>query len=248
LRSGYSEQGLRARAAGGDELADLGGAAGDDAGEGRLDAGEADQRAQPADIGVSGVGDGLLSGEIAGLLVRFLLGDGILLQQSGPARRGGRRQRLIGLGGLQIGLRGLDLLLHLGRVDQSEQLAGLHRRADVGQPLADIAARSRVNRRAVERLHIAREHQRAAAAHRLGMDDVHGRDRLVLRPGGELALGAMAREQAPRHRQHGDDHRDQADPLQHFRISLRLRPVDGIMHGLPPGVRRMSVGPCDGRR
>ena len=238
---GDREQRLRSGVAGADQLADLRRAAGDDACERRGDASEVDERLQPPDIGRGRIGQRTLGGEIAGLLVGLLLRDGILLLEVGPARRGRLREVLVGTRGLQVRVRGGELLLDLGRVDHREQLPRLHRRADVDIPFAHIAGSAGIYRRAVVGLDVAGQHQRVRTCHGLGVEHLHRRHRLRLRPFAELPVGMAARQDAPCGEHHRDDRGDDADPLERACLG-------DVRHSLPPdGRRRRPAGPCDAR-
>ena len=68
---------------------------------------------------------------------------------------GDLREIEIGLGGFQIGLRLLQLMIGFGRFDFGEELAGLHVRADVDIPFLQIAGGARVDGRIGERLRVA---------------------------------------------------------------------------------------------
>ena len=85
----------------------------------------------------------------------------------------------IGLRAGQVGLGLHDLLVEVGRLDLGEQLAGLHRRADVGLPFLQIAADARVELRLRIGLEPPRQVDRGAPAAVVRAGDRDGRHRLT---------------------------------------------------------------------
>ena len=89
-----------------------------------------------------------LTADGAAPLVELLLRGHVLAAQRLPARQRAARQLQAG-GGLVARSDGLaQLLVDLGGVDLGQQLALLHRRADVTRPAQQVAAGARVDRRA----------------------------------------------------------------------------------------------------
>ena len=94
---------------------------------------------------------------------RLIFSSASCLETESEARR--LRQRsavtlgdlLIGLRGREVRLRLAQLLIDFRRLDLTQQLAGLDRRADVHQPALQIAAGARVDRRLVVGLEVARQ-------------------------------------------------------------------------------------------
>ena len=130
------------------------------------------------------------------------------------------REVQIGLRGLEVGLRLLQLMIHFGRFDLGEEVARLHARADIGIPLLQIAVGARIDRRIDQRLRIPGQHQFLGRAGQFRMRDRHGehgglmrfdhqrlfrryarRDAFVNKPadraGGEQQQNDQAEAQAP---------------------------------------------------
>ena len=108
-------------------------------------------------IGLGHVHSGILRGQIVLVLIAGLLGLPPLLHQGREAVVGGIgkpavRFRLLKrchhLLKLRAGLR--ELIVHLGRGDQSQKVASLHPASDIHEPLVDIPALPCINRSGVE--------------------------------------------------------------------------------------------------
>ena len=85
-----------------------------------------------------------------------------LRQKRVPALGGDCGKLLVGDGGVEIGLALGQLAVEIGRIDLGQQLALLHRRADIDIPFLHIAADLGVDRRVGEGLNIARQDEVAA--------------------------------------------------------------------------------------
>ncbi len=168
------------------------------------DALERFQGHQAVEVGLGRVDRRAAGGEVAGLLVGFLARDGVLGDQAVPPLGRDRRQALVGLGGGEAGPGLHDLLVEVGGVDLGQDLAGLHRRADVGVPALEVAAGPGVDRGGVEGLDVAGQDQvGVAAARHLGQAD--GRDGLVAGPGPQRLVGVDAGGDAGGHHDGGHD-------------------------------------------
>src|SRR5205807_1695014 len=144
-----------------------------------------------------------LGGRIPGALIGVLLRDRLRGEQALPALVGGARQLLVGIGRREIRLRLAQLLIHLRRVDLGEHPSLLHRRADVGVPVLEVPAGARVDRRLVEGLDGARQHQSVRARTRFRL---HGRDG-GHRGGCGLALERVAGADPAHDAPHGEHER-----------------------------------------
>ena len=142
----------------GDQLADVEVARGDHAVEGRHDLLEGLQLFQPAHIGLRGVDLVFVAFKLRDGVVRVLLRDCVLADQALVAIGGYLGQCRVALRGRQVGLGLGELLIQLRRLDDREQFAFVHVRADVVVPGFDVASGSRVDRRQSEGLHVARQH------------------------------------------------------------------------------------------
>ena len=156
------------RAADRDERADIGRTAGHDAVERGGDALERFHGLQPLHIGAAGgdLGDIGLQGAV--FVIGILLRDRILRQQGVPALRRGGGEMRIGDRGFEIGLRLRQLLVEIRGLDQRQHLSGLHRRADIGVPVLQIAADLGVDRRLVKGADVARQHEVAGRRRQTG--------------------------------------------------------------------------------
>ena len=154
-----------------DERADVDVALRDDAVERRDDVGERLERLEAVDIVASGGDFGFALLLVCGLLVRRLLRDGAGLAERLPAPGGNGGKGLVGFSLGQLLARFREALVEFRRIDDGEEIARLHARADVLVPLPHIAAhlargRPRCNkrrRRPAERVRAAR---RLASARR----------------------------------------------------------------------------------
>ena len=93
---------------------------------------------------------------------------------------------LVRLRGDEIGARLSELLIELGCVDQRQNLAFLHMRADVFIPFLHVPARAREDGSGVEGVDVPRQHELGWARRGARRDDRHGGNRLLLGPAGDL--------------------------------------------------------------
>ena len=100
------------------------------------------------------------------------------------------RQARARLGERRAGL--AELLVQLGRVNLGQDLARRHAIADVDVALADVAAGAGVNRRLLDRLDVARQHEVDRPVGALGRHHAHGHDPGVGGRGGRDELGVLA--------------------------------------------------------
>ncbi len=214
---GDGEQRLGVARAGADEVADVGVARRDDAGERRGDRREALGRQQPVEVGDLRIDQGRLDREVAVLLVRFLPRHRRRLEQLRPAFCRRFRQGLVGAGAGEVGARLDDLLVEFGRIDQAERSACCDVGADILIPCLKIAADARVELGGGERLERARQRQRVARPARRRGDQVDRGDSLGVRP--RLCRGELvdSPERAVRDDPGGDDDRDDAGRRQPLR-------------------------------
>ena len=91
-------------------------------------------------------------------LIGLLLRNRIRLEQISASGRRWSAPAPVGLGGLQIGPRLLQLLIDLGRVDLRQQFALSHTRADIEIPVLQIAVGTGIDRRIDEGLGVAGQH------------------------------------------------------------------------------------------
>ena len=173
-----------------DQGADIGIARGDDAVERRVDALEPLQILQAADIGRVRLDGGGLRAEIADLLVGFLLGHGLGLQQRLPARRRRLREVEVRLRGVELGPRLAELLVDLRCLDLGQELALLDARADVDEPPLEIAAGARVDRRVREGARRPGQGQLVGGRALRRTRDGHDGNRRLLRRADEGGAGA----------------------------------------------------------
>ena len=145
--------------AGSDELADIRISRGNDTIERSDDLLEARELLQPLHIGARGLHLRVTRSGRGNLLVGFLLRDGVGRAQIAPALRGQVGDFLVGFGRREIGFRLAQLLIDFRGLDLGQQLAGLHRCADVDQPALQIATGARVDGRLVVRLDVARQNE-----------------------------------------------------------------------------------------
>jgi hypothetical protein len=197
-----------------DQVADVGLARGHDAVERRGDALERLQCFEPVHVRLGRRDAGLLGGEVAGLFIRVLLRDRILLEHLGPAFGGRRCKLFVRLRIVQIGLGLQQLLVEIGRVDHTEQLSGFHMRADIRIPRMQIAWHPGINWRVNEGRQMARQDERLRGALEARRISGHGRDSLLVGPRGHFLLGMHAGEDASRHDPRGGEQHHDADQLQ----------------------------------
>ena len=86
----------------------------------RIDLLERLQILKPVNIGSIGIRSGLFGAQVGNLLVGFLLGDGVALQQEPPPGLRCFGQMIVGLRGFKIGTRLLELLVDFGSFDFSQ--------------------------------------------------------------------------------------------------------------------------------
>lgn len=129
-----------------DQLADIGIACGDGAGERRAQGLVVLQCRQPRNVCNGGLDVGLGRCRVGGFLIGFLTRYRMAGQKVLPARRGGRckvRVRLF-LNQSRMGLG--QLLIEVGAVDFGQHLPGLYLAADVDLPVLQVTADSCMNR------------------------------------------------------------------------------------------------------
>jgi hypothetical protein len=178
--------------------------------ERRRHLGEGLELPQPRHVRLRGGHGRLLGGSVADLLVRLLRRHGIGLQQRLPALRRALRELAVGLAREQIGLGLVELVVDVGRVELGQELALLHRRADIGVPALHIAAGAGIDRRLEIRLHIAGQHHLLGLGAFLDRRDDDARDRLGLGRGAQcprrLPAGAKPPDDEHQHDRDGDQH------------------------------------------
>ena len=189
---------------------------------------------------------GVLGRQIAVLGIGVLPRHRALRQKLVPALGGDFRQFLIGNGGVEVGLALRQLSVKVGRVQIGQQLADLHRRADIDIPFPQIAAHAGIDRRIDPRLHVTRQDQGAAFHIRQGYQ-LHGADVLIIGPigGAVLVVEAQANAAGRDHGRHAKRrHRPEFQPgrrrvakniglITHRFLRSRRRLGDGARRGIP---------------
>ena len=160
----------------------------DHTGERRIDFLEGLQLLQPVNIGRHGINRGLASTEIADRLIGLLLGNRVRLKQVLPPRRGNLCQLLVCLGILQVCACLFQLLINLRGVDVCQQLPLLHMGPDIYIPMLEVSTGAGINRRVVERLRVARQHDLLRQTSRARLNHIDCWNCCPLRTGAEGAL------------------------------------------------------------
>ena len=158
------------------QLADIGSARGDGAGEGGGDPLEGLEFFQPAHIRARGLDGRGLEFQVRLLLGGFLLADAGGLEQLGPAGVGGPGQREGGVGLDELGAGLGQFLVQLRRVNFGQQIPRLDLRADVHQVAFEVTAGAGVNRRFDERLGFGGQRQSGGGLARRGRHHADGLD------------------------------------------------------------------------
>ena len=141
--------------AGVDEVADVRVALGDDAAVGGVDLLKGLELFEASDVGLSGFDGGALGGGAGDGDIGLLLGDGVQLEEILIALGGGVGEVEVGLGALEVGARDLQLFVELRGLDGGHELALGDVRADVHEPLLEVAAGAGVDGRVVVGLGVA---------------------------------------------------------------------------------------------
>ena len=249
---GDAEQRLLLAGTRADEIADIDGAGGDHAGEGRADRRILLQRQQPAEVGGRGLDGGGVRGGGTVLFVGFLARHRIGGQQIVPARRRAAGERSVGARADQIGARLRDLLVEIGGIDPAERRPGRDLRADVAIPGADIAADAGVEPRRVPGRHRTGQ---GLLVDRVGAGDrhqPHDRQASRFRPMPGLLRLARPGQGADRDDADRDDRRDDPRGLQPLRGPGRrmggvIRHKQCLRGGRRRGAARAPGHACDGR-
>jgi hypothetical protein len=141
--------------------------------ERRLDTLKRLQLLQPVHVRLGGIDLGHARSQLRGRVVRVLLRDRVLSDQSLVTIGSHLCNGGIALRGGQIRLRLSKLLVQLGRFDDRQQFALVYVRTDVVIPNLHIACGASVDRRKSEGLDIAWQHDlpRTLFKHRLGKQD-----------------------------------------------------------------------------
>ena len=151
--------GVSSAASGCHQLADVKVAGSNHAVEWGLDTFKGLQFFQPVHVGLCGCDLGVSRLELrSSIVVRVLLRDRVLSDQTLVAISGDLGQQCVALRGRQVGLGLGELLIELRGFDLCQQFSFVHMSADVLVPGLYVARGSSVDGRQGEGLHVARQH------------------------------------------------------------------------------------------
>ena len=196
-----------------DQLADIGVAGGDGAGERRTNGLVAFQRRQPRIVRRGGLGVGLGGGGVGGFFIGLLARYRMAGQQVLPTGCAGGCQACIRLLLDQPRMGLGQLLIEVGAVDFGQDLPGLDLAADIDFPVLQVAADPCMDRRLAPGVEVRGQAQGVTRGILPGLKYHHLRDSGGLGPGGDRLFVQRAGVQAAGDQQGGQ--RQAADTHEH---------------------------------